>query len=827
MAARIIRFVRRRLSATPHCPDEIASAAAAGSTRADHEPRRIGRFGTLVVPIVIGVVVLVGLGRWTASHRLDQLAAVERDVVQAQVAAAQSALGRVSTDVCVLANENELQQYLATGDPAMLDLMAREYVGIATEVGNYDQIRFLDATGMERTRVQLEDGRPVVVAPANLQSKVQNAYFRETMRMAVGTLYVSPLDLNVEHGTIEVPHKPMLRLATPVADESGATAGIVVINVLAETILDAVRQAGTGEFSKPQMLNSAGYWLLDDDDHRSWAFMFQDAGRSRLGHVDPPAWAAMTADTSGSVRTGQGLYTFAWFTFTVAHQRCGGLKAAGPRVGRSWVMVSQVPEQTLVADERRTAGLVALTGLPLLVLGAMAIRAICEARLKRRQYRTKLERLARCDKLTGLANRAAFEEHLKTALEDGRQLDRRFALILVDLDHFKEVNDGLGHDAGDALLKAVATRLSGCVRNGDVVARMGGDEFAAILFGDVDRDVLEKVAERMLRAIQAPFAYAGREILPGGSIGVARFPVDGQRSAELFKSADLALYRAKRGGRRSIHFFDQGMRQEASARLDLATDIRASLEAGDFHVVFQPVVRLADGALHGFEALVRWQHPHRGPIAPTAFLPIAEDSGLAGEVGDVVLDRAVETMTTLWAEHGSGCTVTLNAGAAQLKDPAFGAHVLAKLRAHGIDPKRLQIDVTEHVLVDANQQIRSTLNALRAAGVAVALDDFGTGHAALAHLKELPLDILKIDRSVVAGIAANADNALITRAVVDLAHGLHLKVVAEGIETPAQLDALERLGCDFGQGYLIGRPAPAEAFRDWLRSRPAERTPAL
>jgi diguanylate cyclase (GGDEF)-like protein/PAS domain S-box-containing protein len=430
--------------------------------------------------------------------------------------------------------------------------------------------------------------------------------------------------------------------------------------------------------------------------------------------------------------------------------------------------------------------------------------------------------LAFKDTLTGLANRRRFNDRLAAVLAEGAA----GALVVVDLDHFKDVNDALGHDAGDALLRELGARLEATVREHDLVARLGGDEFALILRGRRTPDAVATIAARLTDALREPVAFAGHEIHPGASLGVTRFPEDGHEPDQLLKNADIALYRSKARGRRTFCFFEPAMRADAVAKLELTGEIRRGLARGEFTVVYQPVLAIADRRPRGFEALLRWCHPQRGMLAPDTFLEVAEDAGLVPALGRAVLDAVVRQIA-VWRAHGDDAgTVAVNAAAGQLKDPAFADTVLGLLAAHAVPVSSLELEITENVLLCEDRRVETAIRQLHAAGVRIALDDFGTGFASLTHLKRFPVDVLKIDRSFVAEIDTEPDSAVIARAIVNLAHSLQMQVVAEGIESPAQLRALELLGCDFAQGYLFARPGRAASMARWLRhaARPARST---
>ncbi|NVO13320.1 MAG: EAL domain-containing protein [Rhodoplanes sp.] len=425
--------------------------------------------------------------------------------------------------------------------------------------------------------------------------------------------------------------------------------------------------------------------------------------------------------------------------------------------------------------------------------------------------------LAYRDTLTGLLNRRSFNEQLARCLRRtsaGRA--PRGALLLIDLDHFKDVNDAIGHDAGDALLQKVGQRLRRCAREGDVVARLGGDEFAVILDDIDDSAAITGCARRMLETLSQPLRHRGHMIHPSGSIGVTQFPRDGRDAAQLLKNADVALYRSKAGGRRSISLFDAGMMTDAIARLKLLDEVRQAMAAHQFRLAYQPIVDMRSRRHVGFEALIRWAHPHRGLVPPAEFLDALEAAGLLSWLARFTLDTAARQVRT-WLDDGfDPGWVGVNMSGNQLKADSFADDVEASLAGAAIAPSRLLVEVTEQVVIEEDPRIEAALGRLHRAGARIALDDFGTGYSSLAHLKRFPVDVLKIDRSFVADLGTETENAAIARAIINLAHSLDMEVVGEGIESEVQLRRLQMLGCDFGQGYLIGTPVPADAATAWL-----------
>ncbi|WOK36094.1 EAL domain-containing protein [Sphingomonas sp. C3-2] len=410
------------------------------------------------------------------------------------------------------------------------------------------------------------------------------------------------------------------------------------------------------------------------------------------------------------------------------------------------------------------------------------------------------------DSLTGLANRATFQNALLRVLAGTERVKPRGALLLIDLDQFKTVNDRLGHDAGDDLLIEIGQRLERAVRGQDVVARLGGDEFAVILGGLSTRAEMLAAVERIQAGFQTPVKLGRREVSISCSIGIATFPRDGRSPKALLKNADMALYDAKAHGRNTHSFFRPALRARLIRRDDMADALRKALDDGQIDVALQPQVSMASGDIVGFEALARWTHKGRD-ISPAEFIPVSEESGLVGLLGDMVLDRAMARLMELRAKGLAGRWLSVNFAAAQLKAEGFVERLSEKLARQGLTPSDLDIEVTEKVLFDsATGRIRQTLTDLHGQGFKITLDDFGTGYASLSHLQQFPVSRLKIDQSFVRNLTANPMNAAIPIAIVNLAHNLGMDVVAEGIETRAQFDILKQHGCDLGQGYLLGRP---------------------
>jgi diguanylate cyclase (GGDEF)-like protein/PAS domain S-box-containing protein len=432
------------------------------------------------------------------------------------------------------------------------------------------------------------------------------------------------------------------------------------------------------------------------------------------------------------------------------------------------------------------------------------------------------------DVLTGLPNRLLFEEQLSQVVQIDPTVGGLCAVLFLDLDNFKLVNDSLGHDAGDLLLCSVARKLEGCLRTSDVisrnksawsVARHGGDEFTVLLHRLNDRRDAEQVAERIIAALSEPVMIGTREILVGVSVGIA---FGGHKSAaDAIREADTAMYYAKTGGRRQYRIFSPEMQSDAAARLALECDLRNAIRNHEFYLAYQPIVRIATGIVDGFEALCRWHHPSGKDVGPDTFIPVIESQGMIGKLGRMVLEMASAQMME-WNERrlndGRGISVTVNCSSGEFSLPHFKNDVLLALARIGADPRLLRIEVTESTLMKNPEHVRRIIHDLRETGIRVGIDDFGTGYSSLAYLHRLPLDVLKIDKSFVHNMHSCSETREIVRTIIALSQNLDLDIVAEGVETRDQQQMLFEMGCTHAQGYLYSRPIPAETVSEFLRS---------
>jgi diguanylate cyclase (GGDEF)-like protein/PAS domain S-box-containing protein len=430
-----------------------------------------------------------------------------------------------------------------------------------------------------------------------------------------------------------------------------------------------------------------------------------------------------------------------------------------------------------------------------------------------KESEARLEYQARHDHLTGLANRLMLHLRLEHALQRARRDGTHLALLMIDLDRFKDVNDSFGHLMGDALLRDVAERLVRRVRNADTVSRLGGDEFTVLLEDTENPDEAARVAEDLIRVLDEPFELPnGNEVVLGATIGIAIFPDHGETEEALLQGADAALYQAKTEGGRHYRFFSDSLTQAARERIALEARLRRALAQGELRLHFQPQIDIASGAIVGAEALVRWESPEDGLVPPGRFIPVAEQSGLIEAIGEWVL-RQTCCQGQRWIQMGMpALTLAVNVSSRQFQRSDCVERLARILDETGFPPQRLELEVTEGTLMDHAGHVLETLGRLRALGIRIAIDDFGTGYSSLAYLKRFPLDVLKIDKSFVDDIPRLSDDMEITATIIAMAHTLRLKVLAEGVETVAQLDFLKERGCDFYQGFLMSRPLPAVEF---------------
>jgi len=503
----------------------------------------------------------------------------------------------------------------------------------------------------------------------------------------------------------------------------------------------------------------------------------------------------------------------------VAHVRAKAIDPALPSAGGTIWIIEDVSEHKRVLRALEQAR----DELELRVRDRTIELADANARLsaeidEREQAERCIRHLAQHDALTDLPNRRLLEERLHQAIEEARACEEIACVMFVDLDRFKTINDSLGHSVGDRVLKAVAERLVQCLRPQDTVSRMGGDEFVLVVPRIGSADGAAEIANRLIETISTPFSIDGQVVRVTPSVGISLYPRDGDSVQALLGSADAAMYRAKSIGRRTLQFYTSELRGFSPERLRLENDLYGALERGELLLHYQPRFDLREGTLSAGEALLRWRHPKRGLLRSSDFIALAEDTGLIAPIGAWVLRQACE-QNRRWQDAGLPIVpISVNLSARQLRPDGHLDKVAAMLGSIGLEPRMLELEVTESVLMQHRQDALAMLALLSDVGVRISIDDFGTGYSSLAYLKRFPADLLKIDPSFVRDVATDADDAVIVQAIIGLARNLRFRVVAEGVETAEQKAFLDRAGCDEAQGTLFGEPMPAEQFERVLRS---------
>ena len=473
-----------------------------------------------------------------------------------------------------------------------------------------------------------------------------------------------------------------------------------------------------------------------------------------------------------------------------------------------------------------------LAVMTLLIIGSSISAALADKKLQHKEHdlqrvnallsqldqaRMSLQQVAHYDALTNLVNRRGFNQLFAEKLSEKTKEGGMLAVVFLDIDHFKRINDSLGHDAGDELLKVLAGHIKSSVRSHeDVVARFGGDEFC-ILIGLHDREEARQMAQRIMMKMKEPIELAGRRMVMTTSIGISLFPEDGSTCEELLKNADLALYQSKGNGRNGLNFFSANLKTRATLELQLEEELRHALrENTGLMLYYQPIFDLKTGLVSKLEALVRWQHPVHGLLSPERFITIAEANGLIAELDNWVLRKACEDLSELSRQGCEALRIAVNCSPLNLAREELADEIEQALRVAGVAPQRLELEVTENALMGNIANTLVLLRQIRALGVSLSIDDFGTGYSSLAYLKRLPLNTLKIDRSFIQEIPESTQDMEIVQAIIIMAHTLHLQVVTEGVETLEQYEFLERYGCDFVQGYLLSRPVPLAELRPVL-----------
>jgi diguanylate cyclase (GGDEF)-like protein len=406
---------------------------------------------------------------------------------------------------------------------------------------------------------------------------------------------------------------------------------------------------------------------------------------------------------------------------------------------------------------------------------------------------------------------------LTQLINESHRTGNRVAVLFLDLDDFKKINDSLGHEVGDQLLIQAASRIRGAVRKGDTVGRLGGDEFIVLLGGLTDPSDARFMAESLLTRFRVPFLLDDRELILTVSVGIALYPDDGYTPAELLRNSDTAMYHSKEHGRNTFHYFTDSMNKEVSRRLQLEEQLHGALQRGELSLCYQPLMRVENRELMGMEALLRWSSPKLGNVSPMEFIPIAEQTGLILNIGSFALTTAIAQLAQWRQRFCKNLKISINLSPRQFRDPYLLSHIENTLQENNVPANFLKLEITEGVLINGHDYVDAVLTELSELGVSIVMDDFGTGYSSLSYLRTYPFDVLKIDRSFVSDITVDPANRELVNASIDMAHGLGLKVIAEGVETEGQLAHLVNRGCDYAQGYLFGKPLTTETINKLAR----------
>ena len=628
--------------------------------------------------------------------------------------------------------------------------------------------------------------------------------FRSEQSIAQEVPKLHQLLVDLSHLQLQLQDRDFGHVKTLVSLNSTMVIGFYIIAAIftcflwweADGAKQASRAASANEERFKDIAEIASDWVWETDQSLSFVFLSEKVensmGATIDGHLGKPLSSLFIeqADDHGRSKLAEAIESRKPFRDVISH---------------------------MVVDHNQEASIIRLSGKPISdskgnFLGYRGVGTDISLAMRREE---RIRYLAEHDQLTGLPNRAVFQDRLRSVLDSMRESDRQGALLALDLDGFKDINDTFGHDVGDALILAVGDCLSGIIRKADLVARLGGDEFAIICRDENANDhVFTDLADRILAAFEAPFNVDGKQLSVGVSIGIARFPNDGLTVEDLMKAGDLALYGAKAKGRGCFIYFDQSMTLQLQQKRTIEVSLKRAIERNELDIVFQPQVDLLTHRVIGAEALVRWHDSELGPVPPDIFIGVAEACGLILPLGQWVLETACLEAKS-WAPMGIDGVVAVNVSTAQLTQQDLVKSVEDVLARSGLPPSKLELEITESLLMGDTHGAIATLERLRALGVQLAIDDFGTGYSSLSYLKRFSVHKVKIDRSFVTDIERDDDDRRIVNAIVMLGRALNLRTIAEGVETEGQSNLLSSLGCSEAQGYLYGRPMPASRFKSY------------
>ena len=942
-------------------------------------------FLRLFLPLVVLVTGFAFLyGQAEIERELSRLKSQETLSIGLGNGALSRNLQGLTNDLVFLATLRATRAVVNEPTPQNIRHLEEDFSNFSRSMAIYDQLRWIDETGMEIVRVDYVFGKATVIPANQLQNKGQRYFFTDTFKLNPGEIFISPLDLNVEQDRIEIPYKPMLRLATPVTDQNGVKRGIVIMNYFGRVMLDSFAAQTGNIIDHAMLLNSEGYWLKSSKTSDEWGFMFKRSDLT-LAKAAPLAWAEIISADSGQKTMPDGLWTWQtvyplhagqdlhtstteafarsrgevesnrYFWKSVAHVPADFLSTVYQTIWLkitlvsalllsllafiSWKLTTAWSKHAVAEDEVRqlnfgleqlvaertqelqskvteldteiferkaaqeelqlAAGVFthALEGIMIttpdatiidvndaftritgysredaigqnprilnsgrqgpdyfvamwhslindgywfgevwnrrkngeLFVEMQTVSAVRDAQGKvsqyislfsditdRKEHESQLEHIAHFDALTNLPNRVLLADRLQQATAQAQRRGQRLAVAYLDLDGFKAINDQHGHATGDQMLISLAKRMKEALREGDTLARMGGDEFVAVLIDLADTSASVPLLDRMLSAAALPVQVGDLMLQVSASLGVTFYPqAHDIEPDQLLRQADQAMYQAKLAGKNRYQIFDAAQDSNLRVYHESLERIRLALGLSEFVLHYQPKVNMHSGIVIGAEALIRWQHPDRGLLAPASFLPVIEDHPLAVDVGEWVIDAAL-TQIERWHATGLDLPVSVNIGARQLQQGDFVRRLQAILARHPqVNPTSLELEVLETSALSDMAQVSQVIEDCARIGVKFALDDFGTGYSSLTYLKRLRVALLKIDQSFVRDMLDDPDDLAILQGVIGLAAAFKREVIAEGVETVAHGTALLKLGCELAQGYGIARPMPPEQMPAW------------
>jgi len=900
--------------------------------------------------VVIALILLAGIlsfHNWMIRKQTHNIARVQETAIHTPTDHFETRLHLLQAEAAILADLPSITRLVnhkfEADNEAYLEIESI-FCDFMHHAEVYDQIRLIDAQGMERIRIDYVNGATPTPA-ARLQNKLHRPYFQHGLELKPGQLYLSELDLNIENGEIEIPYKPMLRMVIAIEHNEGQIGGLLVLNILAESLLREVERSGHSTEHRLGLVNNDGYWLISHNPDNTWGHIIPERQDRNMKQMYPSSWDQKSDEPISMTLNSEGMFTFAKIYPEHTHAKASTIDLVHNNSGK-WIVVSHIPQTELpkfldwpmlwlsagwllvtglglyLVDDRRRAAILKqhhdqqlatsearftmaedasndgifdwdlhndevhysdklhqmlglrpgtmssdidaladripmsrqtqfITDLASITHGHedrmhtnllmthasgeerwMMLRAIVrhqseghQSRLvgtltditEMRNTQDKLKKMIDEDALTGLSNRNALTQLIRQAKQRHRRSGEDAAILFFDFDRFKSINDSLGHNVGDELLRSIARRLETIVGDQGDCARFGGDEFA-VLLTDVTPESCDAMVQRLLVELIEPHNLESHKIISKASIGVVA-SLDGYQDAETWmRDADTAMYRAKSTGRARACTFDAAMRAETTEKLELEQALeKADLDA-EFSVLYQPILDVVTSEIVSFEALLRWNPPGQKAISPQLFIPIAEECGAIKRLGLWVLQQALDQLAS-WQNDPAfdGIDLHVNVSRRELMSQNYVEQFMEILSQHCVPADRLVIEVTETAMFDDRSDALLVVDALRALGVKVAIDDFGTGHSTMACLHDLPADIIKVDRAFLMATEKRLAYAAVLGSIVSLAQTLDLQVVAEGVETQDQLALLQSLDCNYAQGYFFSKPITAEEATQMIK----------